>query len=514
MTFFESLLVLLLAAVVLLQVARRLSLPYPAMLAIAGVALALIPGAPYIAFEPATALALFMAPVILDAAYDFPVGALRRIRRQLIVFAVLAVLITAALVAFAAWKLMGLPLAAAIALGAIVAPPDAAAATAVLRAVSIPRDADTILKGESLFNDATALLLFSGSLAVLSSGALTPAVGLRLALAVPGGLLFGWLCGVLLRALNPFVSNTLGGNIFQFVMAYLVWISAEHLRLSAVLTIIAFAMTIAQSRRITSGTRMRVQSFAVWSAVVFALNVFAFLLMGLQGRRIVSRMNPAHLRDSLLFAGTVVLIVVVARLVIVLGFDRLSAWWERLHQRRSNPDSWRRAVLEGWTGMRGFVTLATAIALPASFPHRDLAVLTAFFVVLATLVVQGLTLVPLVRLLKLDQGDAQQHELATGRSRLARAALQSLEDKTGAEADLLRSEYLIQRDALKNAAGLQTNKKLRKIGLSAIAAQRQELEKMRSEDAIGSDTYLLLQEELDWNELTLLSDDERRIEES
>jgi monovalent cation/hydrogen antiporter len=512
-TFFESLLVLLLAAIVLLQVSRRLSLPYPAMLAAAGVAVALIPGSPAISFEPETALALFMAPVVIDAAYDFPIGAVRRMRRQLIVFAVFAVIATTALVAWIGWSLIGLPVAAAVALGAIVAPPDAAAATAVLKAVSIPRDADTILKGESLFNDATALLLFSGAIAVLSSGALTPGLGLRITLAIPGGLLFGVVSALFFRWVNRFVRNTLGGNILQFVVAYLIWIVAEHLRLSAVLSTIAFAMTIARSAEVIAGTRMRVQSFAVWSAVVFALNVFAFLLMGLQGRSIVARMESAHLRESFLFAGVVVLAVVIVRLAIVLGFDRLNAWWGKLH-RRPKPASWRRAILEGWTGMRGFVTLATAIALPASFPHRDLAVLTAFFVVLATLVVQGLTLVPLVRLLKLDEGDALKQEVANGRFRLADAALTALEGQTGAEVDNLRFNYRVQKEAIKDPCWADEAKRRRELGLSAITAQREELEGMRMDDTVGADTYLFLQEELDWNELTLLCDDERRIEES
>lgn len=258
---------------------------------------------------------------------------------------------------------------------------------------------------------------------------------------------------------------------------------------------------------------MRVQSFAVWSAVVFSLNVFAFLLMGLQGRSIITRMEPAHLRGSFFFAGMVVVAVVIARLAIVIGFDRLNAWWEVLHG-RPKPMSLRRAVLESWTGMRGFVTLATAIALPVSFPQRDLAVLTAFFVVLATLVVQGLTLVPLVRLLKLDEGDALKQEVAKGRCHLATAALTALEGQAGTEADNVRHEYLIQRDAINGPAGGRANKKRRELGLPAIRAEREELERMRADDLIGADTYLLLQEELDWTELTLLSDDERRIEES
>ncbi|HSU30554.1 MAG TPA: cation:proton antiporter [Bryobacteraceae bacterium] len=513
MTFFESLLVLLLAAIVLLQISRRLSLPYPAMLATAGVAVALIPGAPTISFEPNTALALFMAPAVVDAAYDFPLGAARRFRGQLIVFAVVAVLVTTVLVAWIGWKFVGLPVAAALALGAIVAPPDAAAATAVLRAVSIPRDANAVLKGESLFNDATALLLFSAALAVLSNGALTPGVGFRLALAVPGGLLLGIGCALLFQRLNRFVKNTLGGNLLQFVLAFLIWIVAEHLRVSAVLCTIAFAMTIARNAELTGGTRMRVQSFAVWSAVVFALNVFAFLLMGLQGRTILARMEPAHLRASLAFAGVVVLAVVVARLAVAISFNRLNSWWERSH-RRPEPISWRQAVFEGWSGMRGFVTLATAFALPASFPQRDLAVLTAFSVVLATLVLQGLTLAPLIRLLKLDQGDALKREVANGRSRLASVALAALDDQTGAEVENVRYGYLIQRDATNDPSGTRLLKRRRELGLAAIVAQREELERMRAEDTVGDDVYLLLQEELDWNELTLLCDDERRIEES
>jgi hypothetical protein len=160
MSFFESLLVLLLVAIVLLQISRRLSVPYPSMLALAGAAVALVPGMPYISLDPHTALALFIAPALLDAAFDFPLGTARRFWVPLLVFAIGGVCATAAAVAFAGWAFAGLPIAAALVLGAIVAPPDAAAATAVLSSMSIPRTTDTVLRGESLFNDAAALLIF------------------------------------------------------------------------------------------------------------------------------------------------------------------------------------------------------------------------------------------------------------------------------------------------------------------------------------------------------------------
>ena len=431
MTFFESPLVLLLTAIVLLQVSRRLSLPYPAMLAAAGVAVACIPGSPAISFDPNTALALFLAPAIVDAAYDFPPGAARRFRSPLIAFAVFAVLVTALLVAWIGWKYAGLPVAAALALGAIVAPPDAAAVTPVLRALSIPRNTKAVVQAETLFNDATALLLFSGALAILSNKALTFGVGLRLILAIPGGVLLGIGCGLAVRWIGRFVLNTLGGNLLQFVASFLVWIAAEHLRVSAVLCTIAFATTVARTAELNGETRMRVQSYAVWSAVVFALNVFAFLLMGLQGRSIVASMQSSHLTESLEFSGLVVLAIITARLLtVVISFNRLNAWWQTSHG-RPEPASWRQALVVGWSGTRGFLTLATAFALPASFPQRNLAVLTAFSVILATLVLQGLTLAPLARLLKLNQSDALEKEIAHGRDCLATAALRVLQDHPG-----------------------------------------------------------------------------------
>ena len=513
MTFFESLLVLLLAAVVLSQISRRLLLPYPAMLAAAGVIVALIPGSPGIALAPDSALALFIAPVLVDAAFDFPLGAARRFWAPLVALVVIAVLLTTAVIAWVGWAYIGLPIAAAVALGAIVSPPDAAAATAVLTAVSIPRNTEAVLKGESLFNDATALLLFSAAIAIQSSAGVTSRVALHLALAVPGGLLLGIGCALIVRRVNCLVIDTLGGNLLQFVISYLIWIMAARLQLSAILCVIAFAMTLARDAGLNNSPRMRVQSYAVWSAVVFTLNVFAFLLMGMQARTIVARMGTSRLKEAFVTAAVVVAAIVITRMVVVIGFNRVVAWW-RARKGIPEPATMRQALLVGWCGMRGFVTLATAFALPSSFPHRDLVVLIAFSVVLATLVVQGLTLAPLIRLLRLDSSDSQRQELTDARVSLAGAGLAELHDETGLEAESLRYDYSVQRDAPKDASKFQSLERRRALGLAAIKAERRELERLRADDRVGIDMFLLLQEELDWSELTLLSEDDRRIVES
>ncbi|MET3666872.1 cation:proton antiporter [Caulobacter sp. 1776] len=512
MSFFESLLLLLLAAVLLLQASRRLTIPYPTMLAAAGVGLALIPGAPKITIEPHTALALFIAPALVDAAFDFPIGAVRRLWRPLFALAVVAVALSAAAVAWLGVTLAGLPLAAALALGAIVAPPDAAAATAILNSVRMPRGSVTVLKGESLLNDATALLLFSAATALQSQGHIDNALALRLTLAAPGGIVLGILLARLLRVISPFVAGTLGGNVIEFVTTFGVWIIAERIGLSPVLCLVAFAMTIARTAGLRTPPRTRIHTFAVWTSAVFLLNVLAFLLMGLQARIIVAGMDSERLRAAATFAGAVILCLIVVRLAWVLIYNRL-AWRFQWFRGDAKPVSLRHGILVGWCGMRGLVTLATAFALPATFPQRDLIVLTAFAVVLATLVVQGLTLSPLVRLLKLDGETGLEAELARARADLAAAALAALEHKTGPAADHWRYRFAAVGPA-EDEGDCSVLDARRAVGLKALRRQRERLEELKNNQSVGPDAFLLLQEELDFEEVSISKADDRQIEES
>lgn len=344
MSFFESLLVLLAVAILLLQASRRLTIPYPTMLAAAGVGLAVIPGAPTIALDPHMALALFIAPALVDAAFDFPVQALRRFWRPLFSLAVLAVIVSAGMVAWLGVAMAGLPLYAALALGAIVAPPDAAAATAVLSSVSMPRRSVTVLKGESLLNDATALLLFSAAVAMHTRGGIDTGLAVHLGLAAPGGLLLGFVIARLFRYVIPLVTGTLGGNLMEFVSCFGVWIIAERLGLSPVLCLVAFAMTIARTAGLTTAPRMRIHSFAVWTSAVFLLNVLAFLLMGFQARAIVGAMEPERLREAAIFALSVIGCLILTRMVWVMIYNRLVNWvptlGETSRHRRSGRAYW------------------------------------------------------------------------------------------------------------------------------------------------------------------------------
>src|SRR5580693_2143038 len=321
MQLFEVTLLLLAAAVVLMVAARHLRVPYPALLALVGGCVAALPFAPHLSIEPRLALALFVAPAVMDTAFDMPPREMLRIWLPLTSLAVLLVLVTTAAVAWTGWAMAGLPLAAAVALGAIVAPPDAAAAAAVLQEFSLPRRTMAVLQGESLLNDAVALLVFGLAVtaAVAPDGAwhsLAP----RILIAVPGGAVLGVLSAQLGMRLFEKLAGTLSLIIVQFLNTYGTWILAERLQLSPIVAVVALAAVIARYMPSRTTARDRVNAYAVWATVVFVLNVLAFLLMGLQARDILNQLQSDALAHALAFAGIVLGVVIGVRIPYVMAY--------------------------------------------------------------------------------------------------------------------------------------------------------------------------------------------------
>ena len=319
MALFESLLALLLVSILLLKLSGHIGAPYPTMLAFAGACVAALPWAPEIEMEPRLALALFIAPALLDAAYDLPPRELRRDWLPLTWLAVMAVVLTTAAVAWLGWAWAGMPLAAAVALGAIVAPPDAAAATAVLTKFPLPRPTLAILQGESLLNDATALLIFTAAVAI-ATWQETSVVEMipSLLIAAPGGVVVGLAFAKLYFLLKQWLGQTLTARVSEFVVTFGTWVIAEHLHVSPILAVVAFAMTAAHYGPERQTARDRVHSYAIWEITVFMLNVLAFLLMGLQARTILSRLDRSSLSEALWFAVTVLAVVIAVRIAWVM----------------------------------------------------------------------------------------------------------------------------------------------------------------------------------------------------
>lgn len=503
MALFELTLVLLLTAVALTALSRRLEIPYPSLLALAGVGLAFVPGAPTIEIDPELALALFIAPVLLDAAYDTSLRDLNRYRLPLVALALGAVTFTTAIVAFVGWKMAGLPIAAAIALGAIVAPPDAVAASAVLGQFKVPHRITAILQGESLLNDATALLIYRLAVsATLGTIMLSNAIPTIL-LSTIGSLVAGYLLGRFSLLTLTRIEDAASSTVVQFAGTFGVWILADRLGLSAIITIVVYAMTIARRAPRRMSARRRVSTYSVWESAVFVLNVLAFVLMGLQARSIVGRLAGEGQGEAFVFAATVLAVVIVSRLVWVLGYGviiRSLARFGSEDQRREAP-SVRGGVLVGWCGMRGLVTLVAAIALPANFPGRDPIVLAAFAVVLGTLVLQGMTLKPLLRLLNFDPDTTVDREVAQARVAVMQAALNVLSGKTSNAAAAVREQYTAQRTIAENPENAQAATEYDRLRLYAINSQRDALEELRRNGTIGDEAYHRLEEEIDWTEL-------------
>jgi CPA1 family monovalent cation:H+ antiporter len=384
----EPLIGLVLAAVVLAAAARRIGAPYPVFLAIGGAILAFIPGAPSVVIPPELALAIFIAPILLDAAYDASPRDLKDNWVPLVGLVVCAVGLTTFAVGLVTRALVpAMPWAPAIALGAIVAPPDAAAATAVLRPLRPPHRILTILEGESLLNDASALLIYRLALGAVATnsfsiGAVTPAF----LLAVAGSLIVGPALGRLTLLWSDRVTDVPTAIILQFVTTFGVWILADRIGLSGVLTMVCYAITVARSAPQRTPARIRVPSYAVWETVVFMLNVLAFIFIGLQIRPILASLEPAARGRYFAVAAAVLLTAITVRIVWQMSFNAVIRWRERWYGFHPPRPMLRPTVGSGlvisWAGMRGIVSLAAAMALPAPFPYRDLVVFTAFAVVL------------------------------------------------------------------------------------------------------------------------------------
>lgn len=514
METFEWIILLLIAAAVLAELARRIGAPYPTLLALGGAGLAFLPHSPQWVLDPELALTLFVAPVLLDAAYDTSVRDLRANWRPVSGLVIAAVGTTVVGVAVVCrWLVPGMPWAIAVALGAIVAPPDAAAATAVMRQVGLPHRVLSILEGESLLNDASALFVYRLALMAAISGPL--GIGDLLPvflLTVVGSVAAGVGLAHLLRPLLSIPQHVPTSLILQFAFTFGVWIAAEKIGLSGILTMVTFAMTMARGGGPQIPARMRVPIWAVWETVVFVLNALAFVLIGMQLRPIWERLGPgADRTEAIVVALAVLTVAIVSRFLWVMGYGAfVMRGLRKADHAPADKKRWGSGVVVAWAGMRGIVTLAAAFAIPetlsdgAPFPYRDLILLSAFTVVFGTLVLQGLTMKPLIRMLKVTEPDDPiSAEVRSGRVAIYQALLASVSGDDSLPARLLAKEYqaVVDLNTSREATVPISEVPAGPLRRQAIAAARRRAIELRNHHAIGEQAYRMLVQELDWAEL-------------
>jgi CPA1 family monovalent cation:H+ antiporter len=429
----ELVFVLLAVVAAVTLIASRIGIPYPILMVVAGLVVGLLPGWPGVELAPQTVLALFLPPILFAGAYFLSPREMWRNIRPILLLAIGLVLTTTLAVAAVLMALapaLGWP--AALALGAIVSPPDAIAATAIARRLSLPRRLVIILEGESLVNDATALTIYRLAVAAaLGTGALDlPSAAANFAVITIGGALIGLVVGLVATWLLSLLDDPPVEVLLSLLTPFAAFVPAESIGESGVLaTVVAGLIMGYRSPRIMSSST-RVLGTSVWSILIFVVNGLAFLLVGLQLPTVVRSVEGVSPGQLAVLAAAVCLTVVVVRVVWVYPATYVPRWLFPSIARRDPAPPARVPLVLGWGGMRGAVTLAAALALPLdpAFPGRGLIIFLAFAVILVTLVGQGLTLPPLIRALNVRDDGSGEHEELHARTVATEAALVRIEE--------------------------------------------------------------------------------------
>ena len=437
MSEIESLIFLLGAAALLAQLARILNVPYPVFLVLGGLAIGFVPGLPEVEIAPEVIFLVFLPPLLSAAAFFSSPLDLRAHLRPILLLAIGLVLCTMAAVALVAHAVIGLPWAAAFVLGAILAPTDPVAAEAVFRRLGVPGRVGTVVGGESLVNDGTGLVAYRIAVVAVVTGAFSVwDAGLEFFLAGGGGIILGLVLG---RILLPLWARVRDPSIFialSLLTAYVVYILAEEVHVSGILAVVSYGLYRGWKDPWLfpdASTRMRNISF--WEVLVFLLEALLFVLIGQQLPSILDSLGEYSIMEALLYAALVYGVLVGTRFVWFFATPSLHPIFDRLLRGRYLRSPWQERFVMVWSGMRGAVSLAAALAVPMTiqggdpFPRRDLILFLTFSVILATLVLQGLTLGPLVGALRLrDDDDAGKLAELQARLEGARAALGRLEE--------------------------------------------------------------------------------------
>jgi Na+/H+ antiporter len=519
----ETVILLLGAVLALTTIAQKIVIPYPILLVIGGLCLGLIPGIPTVTLSPDLVFLVFLPPILWSAAYFTSWREFRDNLRPISLLAVGLVLATTAAVAFVARILLpGMGWAEAIALGAIVSPPDAVSATAIGRRLQIPRRVVTILEGESLVNDATALILYRAAVGAAVGGSFSLGHTLiEFVFAAFAGVAIGILVGMVGRWALCMTADSFTQIAITLLAPYVAWVLGELTHASAVLACVAGGLHVRQYFSAEVSPATRIQARAVWELLIFLLHGFIFILIGLQLGTLRQAILPGQL-VPLVMAGAIVSLTAI---LVRLGWVPLAAliprWLSASLRARDPLPPWSSIFLVSWTGMRGIITLAAALALPVTtaagtpFPFRAEIILISFSVILATLVFQGLSLTPVIRALHLEADRGLEREEMLAREHAATVALERLDELSneswlvGEQVEQLRVYYgrRLQRFAkgatVDAACSIEAGEAFRRLRHETLTAERVALIAMRNEGTISDAVLHRLEHELDVEALRL-----------
>ncbi len=515
----------MLSVAVLALLARRLSIAYPILFVIGGSLLGLLPGLPKVRLNPDTIFLFVLPPLLYPAAVFTSWRDFRANLRPILLLAVGLVLFTTVAVAYLAHFFMGLPLAAGFVLGAIVSPPDAIAATAIAEHLRVPRRIVAILEGESLVNDATALVAYRFGVAAVLTGSfsLAQATAQFFVVALGGiaaGLMIGWLAEQFHKRVDDAQIETTVSLLTPFV-AYLL---AEKVGASGVLAVVSAGLYLGWRVPEVLSFKTRLQGGSVWEMLEFLLNGFVFIAIGLQLPEVLRALTDDHnsLRSSIWYAILISLAIVIIRVLWVFPATYLPRLIFKKLCRHDPYPKWQHVTIVAWTGMRGVVSLAAAMALPfavpggAPFPGRDLMLFLTFVVILTTLVVQGLSLPTLIRRLGVKDDGLIEKEERAARLKANQAALKRLteiaehDSVQGEVLQRLRIEYEDHIRQIEGAGAEDVDRPLRlfsaeyeRLSYEALVVERRTILELRNQSAISDDVLRRIQRDIDLAEARL-----------
>src|SRR5947209_9063458 len=517
----ELILICLVAVALLAIVARKIRVPYPILLTVGGVVLALVPGLPAIRLDPQLVFNLFLPPLLYPAAVYTSWRDFRTNLRSILPLAIVLVLITMTATAYLFHYLVGLPLAVGFVFGALISPPDAVAALAVTQNLRVTRKIIVILEGESLINDATSFISFRFAVAAVMTGSFSLGqASLQFLFVATGGVCVGIAVGWLATQVQKRLDDPPVQTMFSLLTPYVAYFSGEMLHVSGILAVVIAGIYYGwRAPRILSG-RMRLQALPVWEMVTFILNGVLFMLIGLQLPQVMNALAPGTATRVAELAIAVVAVIVLIRFAWMFGANYLPRLFSR-KARRKNRVPWQHTALIAWIGMRGADSLAGALAIPfvlangEPFPGRNPILLLTFCVIFATLVLQGLTLTPLVRWLGVVDDHVTEKEERLARLKANEAALARLEAIESSNrarhetVERLRSEYTDRIRQLRREVPHEESVRrlfsedFEELAREALQTERDTVIALRNEEAINDQALRRIQRDIDLAEARL-----------
>lgn len=505
----EIVIILLIATIVLALLAQRLKVAYPIMLVIGGVALGFFPELPSVELDPQLAFTLFLPPILFAAAYFMPWDEFVLNLRPILLLAFGLVFATVFAVAYAAEALIGLPLAAGFVLGAIVSPPDAVAVEAIASRLNLPRRIVVILAGESLVNDASGLVAFNVAVAAVVTGHFSAGEAtLDLLVVSLGGIGFGLIVGWAILEIIRRMADANLVTIATLLAPFATYLPAEHMGISGVLATVAAGIYVGHRAPEALAPHIRVRAGNVWETFIFLLNGLVFILIGLQLPLVMEQTSAMPLAWLIEAAVAISVVVIVVRILWVYPAAFVPrALFPHIRRREPRPPLGQLTVVS-WAGMRGIVSLAAALSLPdftasgQPFPSRAVILFIAFAVIVATLVIQGLSLPWVIRLLGVE-GEALGEQEVEARRLALEAALQTLDEIGQREqlpqesVELLRQRYRHQLRELDEADQEIQPDRERALNNKILQAERALLTDLRRRGVIADEVFRRLERELD-----------------